>query len=155
MPSLHVLSGIQGVATVDQLEALAAQPDTDVLRNAMASIAAMADAGWSVGDGSMHDPCVDLHPPRSVGVAFCLFGAALLLVVADGCLLHLRNTDVLGLLFGRRRYGWWTMAWAAAAPPPFVTALLAAWFCLSCVGIALDVAVDTIVVIQLLPLVEG
>ena len=155
VPSLHVLSGIQDVVTADQLEALAAEPDVELLQKAMLSIVTMADAGWKVGDGSKNDPCVDPQPPRSVGLAFCLFGVALLLIVTDGCLLHLRNTDVLGLFCGRRRYGWWHMAWADAAPPPFVTALLAGWYCLSCAGIALDVVLDVVVIMQLLPLVEG
>ncbi len=119
-----------------------------------------ADAGWLVGNGGRFDPCVDQQAVQNTIVAFAVFGALLLVVAADYCLVKLAGVDLLAcapfLRLGRG-YTWWRAqaSWARCLPPALVNAVRAGYYAVQGAALTLDVVTDVLLVTQLVPLTVG
>jgi hypothetical protein len=163
LPEFHAPTKVASLYGPDQIATLAAAGG-DFLQYTIQSIVKEADAGWIVGDGSQYDPCIDSNAPRNVIIAFSVFGALLLLLVLDGCLVGFAKFDffvwVLPSCFKDRRRGWWQSIGGVRnmgqGMPRMVKVVVLVFWHLACsAAIVLDITFDIILITQLVPLTVG
>jgi hypothetical protein len=160
---VHQQPRVSNTFTQEQANALASA-NIDLILYTVATIVKEADAGWIVGDASQYDPCIESNAARHVIIAFAVFGALMLMLVLDGCLVAFADFDALAwampAFFKDRRRGWLRSSGGVRTKGPGMSTLVRvavqvlAQLAISA-AIVLDITFDIILIRQLLPLTVG